>query len=411
MSFQQGLSGLNAAARNIEVIGNNIANASTVGFKESRAQFADVYAASLSGGVGSAQAGIGVRVNDVAQQFSQGNISSTDNPMDVAIQGNGFFRLLQNGGVVYSRNGQFQVDRNNNIVNADGFQLTGFPADPVTGVISPASTPTPLRLSTADINPSTTTTASVVANLDSRSTTPVPAFSFIDPTSYNNATNVQVFDSLGNPHNLSLYFRRSAANSWEVRGQLDGVALAGGAPIGTGLNFTTGGAIDTAATTLPFNLVLPIAGGAATPQAMTLNFNGTTQYGSAYGITNVTQDGYTSGRLVGYSISNDGVIQGRFSNGQMRAQGQIVMASFNNPQGLQPLGSNVWSESSDSGSPAVGVARSGSLGTLQSSAVEESNIDLSSELVELIVAQRVFQANAQTIRTQDALLQTIVQLR
>jgi flagellar hook protein FlgE len=411
MSFQQGLSGLSAASKNIEVLGNNIANASTVGFKQSRAEFADMYASSLAG-TGDTQAGIGARVNEVSQQFGQGSVTTTGNAMDVAINGNGFFRLTQNGAVVYSRNGQFQVDANNYIVNADGLNVTGYPADRTTGLILAGSTASSLQLDTADQVPRVTSSADITANFDSRVTTlPPAAFNFNDPTTYHSATTVQVFDSLGNPHNLSMFFLKNAANSWQVRAQLDGAAVAGGAPIGTGLNFTSAGAIDTVTTTLPFNVSFPLTNGAATPQAVSVNFANATQYGANFGVTGITQNGYTSGRLVGYNISSDGVINGRYSNGQTRAQGQIVMASFINNQGLQPLGGNVWSETRESGSPAVGAPKSGLLGTLQSSAVEESNVDLTADLVNMITAQRVFQANAQTIRTQDSLLQTIIQLR
>ena len=239
---------------------------------------------------------------------------------------------------------------------------------------------------------------------------PSGAFSFTDSTTYHNTTTVQVFDSLGNPHNLSVYFLKSAANTWEVRAQSDGTSLNGGAPVGT-LKFGTDGQVDTAATPLPFNISLAYTNGAATPQAIELRFTGSTQFGSTYGVTNATQDGFTSGRLLGYSISADGSIQGRYTNGQTRAQGQLVLASFVNPQGLEPLGGNAWAETSTSGQPVMGSPRSGILGVLQSGALEESNSDLTAELVNMITAQRVYQANAQTIKTQDTLLQTLVNLR
>ena len=410
MSFQQGLSGLNAASRNLEVIGNNVANASTVGFKASRAQFADVYATTVAGS-SQAQAGIGVVVNTVTQVFGQGNLDITNNALDVAVNGEGFFRLSKNGAISFTRNGQFEIDKNGYVSNTLGNQLTGYPVNPTTGKVLQTSSAAPIKVDTADISPRASTEAQLVANLDSRNAALLPgSFNFNDASTYHNTTTVQIFDSLGNAHNLSLYFMKNAANTWQVRAQLDGAAVAGGGVVGT-INFGSDGQINTGTTTLPFPLSLTLGNGATTPQAVNLQFNRTTQFGSAFGVTSVVQDGYTSGRLLGFSIGSDGVIQGRYTNGQTRAQGQIVLASFVNNQGLQPLGNNGWAETSDSGQALVGAPNSGSLGVLQSGALEDSNTDLTGELVNMITAQRVYQANAQTIRTQDALLQTLVTLR
>lgn len=409
MSFQQGLSGLNAASRNLEVVGNNVANASTIGFKASRAEFADLYATSIAGASGN-QAGIGVTVADVAQQFQQGNLTITGNSLDVAVNGEGFFRLSDQGSVVYTRNGQFQMDKDGYITNSAGDRLTGYPATSA-GVIQQTSLPVELQMQTADIAPQLTSTATLTANFDSRSTTLAPAsFNFNDAATYHNTTTIQVFDSLGNPHNLSLYFLKNASNTWQVYAQNDGAALNGGAAVGA-VNFTSAGAINTATTTLPFNLSLPVTGGATTPQPVALDFTNSTQFGSNFGVSQVTQNGFTSGRLLGFSIANDGVILGRYSNGQSRAQGQVVLATFTSPQGLSPLGGNQWAESSASGQPAIGAPNTSNRGVLQSGGLEESNVDLTAELVNMITAQRVYQANAQTIRTQDQLLQTLVTLR
>jgi len=409
MAFQQGLSGLNAAAHNLEVIGNNVANANTVGFKQSRTEFADVYATWVAG-AGGQQAGIGVGVSDVAQMFEQGNITITNNPLDIAINGVGFFRMSQNGATTYTRNGAFKIDKDGFFVNANGDKLTGYPANN-NGIILQSSAPAELRTTTADLAPQATTEAILSLNLDSRKTDmPAGSFNFNDPLTYHNTTTVQVFDSLGNPHNLSVFLLKTAANSWEVYAQNDGAALNGGAAVGT-LNFTTGGVIDTTTTTLPFNLTLPMATGAGTPQTATLQFQGTTQFGSNFGVTRVQQDGFTSGRLLGFSVASDGVILGRYSNGKSFAQGQIVLASFTNSQGLTPLGNNAWAESSDSGQPAVGAPDTGNRGTTNAGALEESNVDLTAELVHMITAQRAYQANAQTVKTQDQLMQTLVNLR
>jgi len=406
MSFQQGLSGLNAASKSLDVIGNNVANASTVGFKGSRAEFADVYATSLSGAGGS-NIGIGTTVSSVAQQFSQGNITVTNNPLDVAINGNGFFRLDTNGTITYSRNGQFRLDKDGYLVNASGQNVTGYPPNSSGGVTTAA--PIPLQVSSADLPPSTTTEASVNVNLDSRATAlSSAAFDLNDSTTYQGATSTSVFDSLGNSHSLSMYFVKTAANSWDVYGANDGTQI-GTTPIGQ-VNFLSSGAIDTATTTMPIALNLPVSTGAQ-PVTMTLDMTGSTQFGSSFGVNSLAQDGYASGKLTGFSVSADGMVTGRYSNGQTRAQGQVALTSFNNPQGLTSLGNNQWGETTASGPALTGSPNSGTFGVLQSGATEDPNIDLTAELVNMITAQRVYQANAQTIKTQDSVMQTLVNLR
>ncbi len=405
MSFQQSLSGLNAASKNLEIIGNNVSNANTVGFKSSRAQFADIYANSLLGS-GKNSAGIGVTVQSIAQQFGQGNITVSSNPLDVAINGSGFFRLSTGGAITYTRNGQFQVDKDSYLVNASGARVTGYPADANGNVVQTA--PVELALSTADLAPKATASSKLVANLDSRTTTTIAApFNPNDATTYHTASGLTVYDSLGNERIMQVFFRRTAPNTWEVFMSEGGTALNGGAAVGT-LNFTTGGVLTP---TTPFNISFTSTNGAVTPQVFTLDFAGTTQFGAQFGVTSITQDGYATGKLAGFSIGTDGVILGRYSNGQTRAQGQIVLSSFANPQGLVPLGDNQWAESSISGQPVVGAPQGGNLGNLQSGALEESNIDLTRELVDMITAQRIYQANAQTIKTQDQMLQTLVNLR
>ena len=406
MSFQQGLSGLNIAAKNLDAIGNNVANASTVGYKAARAEFADVFASSLAAGAG-VQIGIGAQVAAVRQQFSQGNIVTTSNPMDVAINGSGFYRLSTNGTVSYSRNGQFSLDRDGYIVTNGGARLTGYPADPNGQIV--ASTPIDLQVSLANIAPRATTTARVAINLDSRESVPAAAFSIADPTSYNSSTAMTVYDSQGNAHTLTLYFRKSAANTWDVYGAADGAVLNGGAALGT-MNFGGNGLL---AGNVTMNASIPLANGAATPLAFPITFPASdmTQFGVNFSVSQLQQDGFTTGRLAGFAIGSDGVILGRYTNGQTRAQGQIVLANFVNPQGLVALGGNEWAETSESGQPLVATPGSGNLGSLQSGALEEANVDLTEELVKMITAQRVYQANAQTIRTQDQVMQTIVNLR
>jgi len=405
MSFQQGLSGLNVAAKNLDAIGNNVANAGTVGYKAARAEFADVFASSLAGG--GTQIGIGASVAAVKQQFSQGNIVSSANPLDVAINGSGFFRLSSNGSVSYSRNGQFSLDRDGFIVSNNGARLTGYPSGGNGQVVS--STPVDLRVSLANIPPQPTSTSRIAMNLDSRDVPPVAAFDINDPSSYNSSTAMTTYDSQGNSHTLTLYFRKTAANNWDVHAAADGAALGGGASVGA-LAFDPAGSL---AANVSMNVSIPLTNGANTPLTFPVIFPAgeTSQFGVTFAVSQLSQDGFTTGRIAGFSIGSDGVILGRYTNGQTRAQGQIVLADFINAQGLVATGNNQWTESADSGQPLVASPGSGSLGTLQAGSLEEANVDMTEELVRMITAQRVYQANAQTIRTQDQLLQTLVNLR
>jgi flagellar hook protein FlgE len=406
MSFEQALSGLNAASQNLDVIGNNVANASTIGYKESTAEFADVFAASMASGAGN-QIGIGVNVAAVAPQFTQGNITTTGNPMDVAINGQGFFQMNTNGVMGYSRDGEFSLNSQGYIVNSSGAQLTGYPAN-ANGTISP-STPVPIQLSLANIAPKPTSNVSLSLNLDSRSTVPAAAFNINDPTTYNSSTAMTVYDSLGNSHTLSTYFVETGANAWSVYAAADGSVLNTGSPIGT-LNF---GASGTMANDVTMNPSITLTNGAATPLTFNLLFPAasTSQYGSSFAVSNNTQDGYTTGQLSGFSINPDGTVQGRYTNGQTRDQGQIALANFINPRGLIALSGNQWAQSSASGQPLIGAPSTGSLGALQAGALESSNVDITTELVNMITAQRVYQANAETIKTQDQVQQTLMNLR
>jgi len=412
MGFQSGLSGLNSASKNLDVIGNNVANASVVGFKGSVAQFADVFASSLGGG-GASQIGIGTKVQNVAQTFNQGSVTPTNNPLDVAITGRGFFRLEDNGSIVFSRNGQFQLDSKGFVVNSDGLNVTGYGVD-INGNIVNAQ-PTPLQFNTSDIAPRSTSAFNAGLNLDARMTAPtVSPFDPNNTNTFNFTTSGSTYDSLGNSHILTMYFVRTAvAGQWNAHATVDGTAAANvnlgfglGAPAPLAFNNT--GALTTP---MPLNALLTLTSGAVTPLAFNLDFTGATQFGSLPSVNALNQDGYTSGRLSGFNIAQDGVIVGRYSNGQSRNLGQVVLADFVNPQGLGPLGNNLWQETGKSGLPLVGAPGSGTLGDLQSAAVEDSNVDLTSELVNMITAQRNYQANAQTIKTVDAVLQTLINLR
>lgn len=409
MSFQQGLSGLNAASKSLEVIGNNVSNSSTVGFKQSRAEFSDVFASSLTG-AGSSQIGIGTKLSNVAQQFTQGNISSTSNSLDVAINGGGFFRMSNNGAVTYSRNGQFTMDKQGYLTDAQGNRLTGYLANSL-GVLSTGAA-TDIQINSADLNPTQTTTVTGTLNLDSTKAALTNAgFSPTNPSTYTSSTSVNVFDSLGNSHVLQSFFVKTGAGAWSVFNTVDGNAAyptSPQAPNST-LTFPTSGLSPTQ-TVVNATSFAP-GTGAATPMTVALDYSTSTQFGSAFSVNALAQDGNNSGKLAKFNVGSDGIITGSYTNGKSQTLGQLVLVKFANPNGLVQLGGNQWGESSTSGVPVVGTPNTSGLGVLQSSALEDSNVDLTSELVNMITAQRIYQANAQTIKTEDQIMQTLVNLR
>ncbi len=421
MSFQQGLSGLSATSKSLEVIGNNIANSSTYGFKSARTEFSDVYATAMNG-TGSNAAGIGVNVAAVSQQFTTGNIVSTERSTDLAIDGDGFFQML--GGdntITYSRNGQFKVDRDGYVVNNDGQKLVGYPAD-ANGVIQPGAA-TALQMPTAGINPNPTSAITLEMNLDSRLGTTLPASGaqivLADPSTYNNATSQTVYDAKGQEVALTYYFQKSGTDTWNVYVTANGTPLAtdaaGDPAPSTTITFASDGSGPTSPSG-PVTLNIPVSTNANGGQTMAisgvqLNLASATQFGSSFAVTDQKQDGYAPGQLTGIQFEANGIVTATYSNGQTKPAGQVEIATFRNPQGLVPLGGNGWARSYASGDPVVGVPGSGNLGSLQAGALEESNVDLTGELVNMITAQRVYQANAQTIKTQDQVLQTLVNLR
>ena len=419
MSFQTGLSGLNAAAKSLDVISNNVANSGSVGFKSGNTEFTDLFASALTGASAGVQIGIGTTVGAVNQIFSQGSIAPTENPLDVAINGGGFFTVQQtDGSTAYTRNGQFTVDKDGFIIGSPGYKLTGYTAN-AAGLILPAA-PVPLQVDTADLPPNVSTSIELGMNLDSRATVfdtsavpPDPAFDATDPATYNSSTAVTTYDSLGNSHVLTLFFRKIPASAtgvgdWEMYTQVD-AGTASATP--TSVQFDSSGAITTGAlTTITVDFDNTLFGGALDFD-VELDLANVTQFGSAFGVNRQLQDGFASGRLAGITVGQDGIIQGRYSNGESRNLGQVVLANFQAPNGLLSLGGNLWAEGPESGQPLIGVPGSGSLGLLSSGSVEESNVDLTRELVDMITQQRAYQANAQSIRTQDQILQTLVNLR
>jgi flagellar hook protein FlgE len=404
MGFQQGLSGLNAAARNLDVIGNNVANANTVGAKTSRAEFADIYANSLNG-AGNNAVGIGVTVAAVAQQFTQGDIVTTNNPLDVAINGAGFFEVSVDGTKAYTRNGQFKLDAEGFITTTDGARVQGFMAD-ANGVLTQINTDLQLRVD--GVAPQVSSEAKIGLNLDSGTEPPTAAFSIEDPASYAGIASMAVYSSQGQQHTLATYYRKTGDNTWEVHASLDGTAFPAN-PVTT-LSFDTAGKLVSPVGPLAITLPFGASEGGDTP--ITLDLSGITQYGSPFVVAETAQDGFSSGDLTGFSIGSDGRIEARYSNGTTLMQGQLTLVNFRNPQGLAPLGGNAWAATAESGAALTPQAPgSGNLGALQSGALEQSNVDLTAELVNMITAQRIYQANAQTIRTQDQMMQTIVNLR
>lgn len=531
MGFQQGLSGLNASAKNLDVIGHNIANSNTTGFKASRTEFAAMIASAIGAASGT-NSGIGVEVSAIAQQFNQGNLTVTGNSLDVAINGNGFFTLqMPDGSRAYTRAGNFKLDNVGNVVTNDGAQVMGYPIDPMTGLRT-SSTAVPLTFPTTAPIPARQTTAIKTAfNLDARTpnakgdpgaTPPVAA---TPRTTY--GTSLNVYDSQGVATPLSFYFEKNGANTWDIYNQLDdltttpptvpaitgrliadknGAVAATLEPVATSVananpaltekddfptsftyrfygpddqgvyairetmlsftnpedawDFTYSDAptnslvasarlkdnlVDYAGGTSPaggtfgvadltdapaaakqsFELALMVNPSPANPNSptapgsnpapgsypVTLDLNKVTQFGTKFAVSELSQDGYTSGELTGINVENNGMIMTRYSNGVTRAEGQVALASFRNTQGLAAVGGNNWVETYESGQPVLGAPTDGNFGALRAGALEDSNVDLTAELVNMMTAQRAYQANAQTIKTQDQVMSTLVNLR
>lgn len=413
MSFRTALSGLNTAATDLQVISNNIANASTTGFKQSRAEFASIYATTSAASGGTAESGSGARVARVSQQFGQGQITFTDNNLDLAISGSGFFRLSDEGTISYSRAGSFGVDRLGYIVNGQGLRLTGYAADAVGNITGGLGD---LQLSAADIAPRQTTRVAMQANLDSRKA-PLTSASFdpADPATYHHSTSMTLYDSLGNPRLASLYFVGTGPGAWDMYMAVDGTLVDADAAtsVGAGGNarsFTFDAAGQLTSTAGVATAPIPGLGGSG-PFPIDVDLSGLTQFGSNFSVNSLNQDGYGTGRLAGVDIGDTGVVSARYSNGQTLVLAQVALANFANPQGLQQLNDTGWAETFDSGPALVGAPGTGSLGMVQSGALEGSNVDLTEQLVAMITAQRNYQANAQVISTNDAITQTIINIR
>ncbi|MFJ4153815.1 flagellar hook protein FlgE [Pseudomonas sp. NPDC089752] len=452
MSFNIGLSGLYAANKQLDVTGNNIANVNTTGFKSSRAEFADVYAGANRLGVGKNQVGNGVRLAAVSQQFTQGDVNTTGNVLDMGIQGQGFFVLSDNGSRVYTRAGAFQADKDNFVVTSDGLRLQGYAADS-TGKIAKGVL-TDLQIDTSALQPKSTSLIDQGINLNSSATdiplqvyddstppvlVPNKVFDPSDETTYTKSFPTKVYDSQGNEHTMEQYYRKTGTNEWTMYTLVDGrnpFDPSSTAPLTGTISFNSDGSVKsmsadntghpTGSSFTVTNNIFTMTGwvpavedasgnwasNGATGNAdgMKLSMNSTTSYNTETARMSQSQDGYATGILSSLSIDSTGVLFASFSNQQSRAIGQVALASFANEQGLQQIGGTRWTETYSSGIPGIDAPKTGTLGSVESNALEGSNVNLTQELVELIKAQSNYQANAKTISTESTIMQTIIQM-
>ena len=411
--FQVAISGLNAAAADLKVTGNNIANSNTTGFKESIAQFADVFTAN-AGSVSANATGEGVRLSRVVQQFGQGGLDITDNNFDLAVSGKGFFNLQDtDGSSVVTRAGSFTVNSAGTVVNNLGQELQVFPPVGNSNVNFNTGALNSLTISTADDPPSATTTANIGSNLNANDAAIAVAFNSADAATFNDSTSLSVFDSLGIAHTATFFFAKTAANNFTLHTTVGGNAPAVAAEEAQALVFNTSGTIVTPAggTLAPITITAAQLGTGAADLTFTLDVSNLTQFGTDFAVNQLSQNGFTTGQLNSVDVDNDGVVFARFTNGQSDALGKVALTSFANEQGLTKEGNSNWSESTDSGVAIDGEAGTGNFGLIQSGALENSNVDISQELVNLILAQRNFQANSKVIQTADAITQTIINIR
>jgi flagellar hook protein FlgE len=427
-TLNTGASGLRSHSEAIGVVGDNIANVNTVGFKKQRAGFEDVLGRAVAGSANMAPtAGAGSKLAHIEQMWSQGALLTTDSPTDLAIAGNGFFVVegMANGqqGRYFTRAGQFSLDQSGNLVNPHGLNLVGYTAD-ANGTMG--TTPGALNVSGSSVPARSTSTVDMAVQLDSNAAVPA-AWDPADPAGTSNfSTSVTVYDSLGNSHEVTAYFRKSADNSWEWHAMVDGGELNGGTAgtpqeIGTGtLTFTSSGALDTET---PGATSIDFTGGAAAGQAIAFDFGesitgdggtgmgATTQFASESATTGLAQDGYAAGSVASIGIDSDGTITGAFTNGQRRVLGQVALASFAAQDGLERTGQGLWTATNTSGEALIGAAESGGRGSIVSGALEQSNVDIGTEFVNLIAYQRGFQANSRIITTADEIYSELVSLK
>ncbi len=440
MSFSTALSGLQAATVDLSVTSNNIANVATTGFKNSRAEFGDLFEVSPFGNTPTS-VGSGVKVTSVSQQFDQGNLRFTDASLDLAISGQGFFvtnKALTGSDISYTRAGQFRVDNNGYITNSSGEYIQAFPVDAAGNVTSTSlNTTVPIQLPASTGSPQATSEVEVGLNMDASEVALDPAA--FDPSAsntYSHSTSTTVYDSLGNSHVMSYYFVKDLPgsatnlandpNQWVVFTYLDGAETninggttvthpSGGGPVNQDvgfLNFNADGTFGSSTPASLQNTAIALSNGASALN-ITHDFanNTTTQFAAAFSVNTLDPDGFSTGRLTGLDISEAGLMRATFSNGIATPLGQIAMADFPNSQGLRAIGGSSWTETINSGAVITGTAGTGRFGLIQSGALEASNVDLTAQLVNLITAQRNFQANARSIETSNSITDTIIQIR
>lgn len=416
MSFGIALSGLDAAQSDLNVTANNIANSATTGFKSSDSAFAELFAVSPNG-VSNTQIGNGVQLQAVEQQFSQGDIQTTGNSLDLALSGNGFFTVSNNGADEYTRAGSFQTNANGEVVNEAGQNLQVYP--PTANGFNTTSRVN-LVIPTGDSAPAATTTAALTLNLPAGSAAPtVVPFNPANANSYNQSTSMTLYDSLGAAHTATMYFVSAGGGNWNAYEYIDGTAVnpvAGGVMTPVQMNFSSSGALtgttDVAGANndaaVSFGTYAPTTGAAA--MNVTYNLSTDTQYGNAFGVTSVTQNGYTTGQLSGISVGASGVVQANYTNGQSTNLGQVAVANFPDQQGLQQVANTNWVQTFTSGQPVYGQAGGAGFGNIESGALEQSNVDITQQLVNMITAQRAYQANAEMVSTENAITQTTINI-
>ena len=404
MGFHHGLSGLNAASKSLDVSGHNIANSNTIGFKKSRAEFNEMVASAMGSGQcpGSAGAGIGVSVAAVTQQFSQGVITPTANGLDMAINGDGFFVVNTPSGTAYTRNCAFQLDKNGFLVTANGDKVQGWADANATG-----TQPVDLQFPTGAGIPGRQTTGLAIQAANLPATAPDAISVTPNTPRHTYGTSLQVYDSQGVAIPVEVYFVKNGSNTWDVYDSLDPAAT----PVGQVQFDGEGKFVSSTVTGLNVDPSAANPNNPPAPFNVTLDLIGMTQNDRKWSVDKMTQDGYASGELTGVNVSKDGTLMASYSNGLTRPEGKVALARFTNPQGLAPSGNNNWVPTNDSGVVVYGSAGAGSFGQIQGAALEESNVDLTAELVEMMTAQRSYQANAQTIKTQDQVFSTLVNLR
>jgi flagellar hook protein FlgE len=417
MSFNISLSGLNAAQKDLDVTGNNIANSSTIGFKQSRAEFADVFSNSVFANT-KTQVGSGVNTSAVTQQFAQGSLQSTSNSLDLAIKGDGFFVLSPSASSLertYTRAGAMQVNAEGFVTNANGdyLQVYQVNADGTAKAVSLEST-SALQIPEVAGEPTPTSTVTAALNLPAsasaidRTTT---TFDRTNSSTYTNSTSAVIYDSLGQSHTMTQYYTKTAQSTWEVQLYMDGSSIDPASGPTTLAFDSTGKLTSTSPTSITSSDFSMLANGADTTQTVSLSFSPVTQYSSSFQVSNMAQDGSTVGQLTNVSIGSDGVVAATYSNGSTTKLGMVALAKFSNPQGLTQIGDTSWKESQDSGNATPGTPNSGTFGSINSSALESSNTDLSAELVDLIAAQRNYQANSRALEVNSSLQDTILQIR